>query len=196
MKIIRTIIFLCICTICFQHGYSQLKGRLTVGPRVGVNFANVNLEEAQSVRGSIIGLSSNVLLGKFSVLTLEALYSKEGYELPTSLIDYRYLQIPLLYNTFFGLPGDPFRPKIYAGFSPGLLLRAEVNGVDFKDQHESVVLNLVGGLGFQYLLTQRLWIHLDARAVLGLTPIELSSIRAVDFRNKNFQLSLGVLYGI
>ncbi len=187
-----TVIFLLGCCSTLQ---AQFKDRLSLGPRAGINISNINQSQAKAIIGLNAGITATYSINQSSGITLDVLYSEEGYELPTTVVDYTYLQFPLMYNTFFGLLGQPFRPKIYAGLAPALLLSAKANQMDFKDQNEMWAINFVGGLGFNYRLVSRLWLNADARLLLGLTDIEVNPSSADPFRNKTFHLSLGIAYG-
>ncbi len=175
---------------------AQVPGRIMLGMRSGLNISNVNIQATNTVQGLVAGITSTYGVGEFSGITLEALYSREGYENSTSVVDYDYLQLPLYYNTFIGNSLVNFRPKIYLGVSPGFLLSAKINDVDFKDQNMSVVFNFLGGLGFNYRLADRLWLETDIRAFLGLSEIEINGTRTDPLKNRTLQLSLALSYGL
>ncbi|NND05027.1 MAG: outer membrane beta-barrel protein [Saprospiraceae bacterium] len=173
---------------------AQQKGRLSLGPRLGVNLSNVNLEEADRVSGLAGGIQATYLLGPASALSIEAIYAEEGYEVSTSTISYRYMQFPIMYNSLFGLPIQAFRPKLAAGLAPSFLLDAKVNDVDFTDQNKSFVLNFIGGVGFDYRIISRVSLIGDARILIGLSDIEINPSASNALRNRTYQFSLGVLY--
>lgn len=196
MKILRLISLLFCASLIAASSYSQANGRLALGPKIGYNFSRVNLDNSSVVNGLATGVGADFWLNAYSAFTAEILYSREGYEVPTTIIDYTYLQIPLLYNTVWGRTQDLFQPKLYLGFSPGFLLKAKINDVDFKDQNKNSVLNLIGGLGSIINLTDRIWMHVDARAYLGLTNIELNTMNQTLTKNRTFQISMGLAYGL
>lgn len=173
---------------------AQSEGRLSLGPRIGINIANVNLEEADRITGLTAGITSSYLLGASSALSLEVLYAEEGYEVSTSTISYRYFQVPIMYNSLFGLPNHSFRPKLSAGIAPSFLLDASVNDVDFTEQNKSFALNFIGGLGFDYRIMARISLIGDARVLVGLTDIEINPSAGTGLRNRTFQFSLGAAY--
>jgi len=193
MNLIRTI-----CIFVLISGnvvlLAQSEGRLSLGPRIGMNIANVNLEEADRINGLTAGITSSYLLGASSAITLDVLYAEEGYEVSTSTISYRYFQIPIMYTSLFGLPNQSFRPKLSAGLAPSILLDAKVNNVDFTEQNQSIVLNFIGGVGFDYRILSRISLIGDARVLIGLTDIEINPSAGTALRNRTFQFSIGTTY--
>ena len=175
---------------------AQSKGRLSLGPKLGYNLSNVNLTEAKVLTGLAWGLSTDYWLNGASTISIDIMKSEEGYKLPLATAEYSYLQIPVMYQTFFGIASELFQPKLELGFSPAFLLKAKVNGVDFKDQQSKAALNLVGGIGTLVNLSRRIYLDIDMRAFLGLTGIELRGTNPEPIKNRTLQLSLGLKYGI
>ncbi|NND31953.1 MAG: outer membrane beta-barrel protein [Saprospiraceae bacterium] len=175
---------------------AQSKGRLCIGPKLGYNLARVNLSQSSVLHDMAVGLSVDYWLNGVSTISLDIIKSDEGYKVPLATIEYSYLQIPVTYQTFFGLASELFQPKFYLGFSPGLLSKAEVNGVDFKDQHTKAALNLIGGFGTLINLTPRLYLDIDMRGFLGLTGIELQNSNPEPLKNRTMQFSAAIRYGI
>ncbi|GAB5554307.1 MAG: hypothetical protein Sapg2KO_38980 [Saprospiraceae bacterium] len=172
--------------------HAQFKNRLSIGPRAGLNFATVDAESAKRVTGLAAGITSTYSINEGSGVSVDLLYSAEGYEQGGIEYDLNYFKIPLAYNVFFGSLGEKFRPKVYLGLVPGFLLNAEVNGTDVADQYTSTTFDALGGLGFNYRLASRIWLNTDLRFYLGLNDIsETTSIK-----NQNIQFTLGVAYGI
>ncbi|MBK8505378.1 MAG: outer membrane beta-barrel protein [Saprospiraceae bacterium] len=192
-KSIKAILIL---LVLLSHGYlyGQIKGRLAIGPKAGYNFSKVNLDNATTVEGLALGLTAEYWLNSYSALSLDVLHSQEGYEVSTATVDFSYLQLPILYNTVFGSVNDLFQPKLGLGFSPGLLLKAEINGVDFKAQHKSAVLNLVGGLGSIVNLNKRFWLNTEIRGIAGITGNELNGTSSDPVKNRTLQVILSMVY--
>ena len=135
MKTHRIIFILMIMVTGWISLQAQSEDRWSIGPRGGVNFANVtNVEESQSITGVVLGVTSTYSFNQNTGLTMEALYSVEGYKAPFSEYHLRYLQIPLYFDYFFGNLGERFRPKIYAGVSPGFYLGGTLNDLDTNDE--------------------------------------------------------------
>ncbi len=178
---------------------AQIGDQTSIGPRIGVNFSNVsNVEGSESLTGLVLGLTSTYSISEKTGLTVDLLYSAEGYTLDGNDLHLNYLQIPIYFDLFFGELGSKFRPKVYAGFAPGFLLNAKNNDVKVdKGNFNSVNFALSGGLGFNYRLASRVWLNTDLRAFLGLNDIRKESFQSGDKNaNNTVQLSLGVAYGL
>ena len=180
------------------NGFSQ-KDNFSVGPRVGVNFANVsNVPGSEANTGIVLGLTSTYSINEFSGISMDVLYSQEGYELMDNMeMELNYLQIPRHYNVFFGQLGEKFRPKVYAGIAPGFLLSAEANETDVAPSYKNTVFSFSGGLGFNYRIANRIWLNTDLRSQIGLTDIREEAFQTNDIiAPRNFQLSVGVAFGL
>ncbi len=128
---------------------AQVGDQTSIGPRVGVNFSNVsNVDGSESLTGLVLGLTSTYSISESSGFTVDLLYSAEGYTLNGNDHHLNYLQIPILFDLFFGELGNKFRPKVYAGVTPGFLLNAKVNDTEVNDFYNTFNLGLTGGLGF------------------------------------------------
>lgn len=178
---------------------AQVGDQTSIGPRIGVNFSNVsNIEGSESLTGLVLGLTSTYSISEATGLTIDLLYSQEGYTLNDVDLRLNYLQLPIYFDLFFGQLGDKFRPKVYAGIVPGFLLSAK-NGdakVD-NDFFNSVNFAVSGGLGFNLRMASRVWLNTDLRAYLGLNDIRDKSLQDGDKNaNSTIQLSLGVAYGL
>ncbi len=169
----------------------QVENRFSIGPRLGVNFANINVD-ADSRTGLTAGITSTYSINESSGVSVDVLYSQEGYERGNTDYKVDYIRVPVFYNLFFGNLGEAFRPKIYAGIAPGFLMSAEQNNADVQAQYKSTVIDLAGGLGFHYRLANRVWLNTDLRAFLGLNPMANNQ----DVKNRTIQLSLGIAYGL
>lgn len=172
--------------------HAQLKNRFSIGPRLGVNLANVDAESASGITGFTAGLTSTYSLNERSGVGVDLLYSAEGFEEADMTTDLSYVKIPISYTIFLGKLGEPFRPKLYLGVAPGFLLNAETNDRDVSNLYTDTTLDGVGGLGFNYRLISRVWLNADLRYFLGLD--DLHETRSL--RNQTWQISLGVAYGI
>ena len=178
---------------------AQVGDQTSIGPRIGVNFSNVsNVDGSKSLTGLVLGLTSTYSISEATGLTVDLLYSQEGYTLNDSDLRLNYLQLPIYFDLFFGQLGDKFRPKVYAGIVPGFLLSAKNgdNKVD-NDFFNSVNFAVSGGLGFNLRMSSRVWLNTDLRAYLGLNDIRDKSLQNGDKNaNSTVQLSLGVAYGL
>lgn len=192
-KLFLTTAMLLSCLIAISQSTFSL------GPRIGANFASVsNIELAETNTNLVLGLTTTYSINESSGINADLLYSKEGYETASdSEVDIDYLQIPIHYTVFFNQLGESFRPKIYAGFSTGILLGANQENIDIKDELNGLVFGLSGGLGFNYRLSQLTWLNFDLRSLLGLSDIRDSAIQTGDkIAARNLQFSIGVAFGI
>lgn len=166
------------------------------GPRVGLNFSSIsNVDNSESLSGLVIGLTTTYSINEATGLTVDILGSHEGYSVGETDYKISYLQIPILFDVFFGDLGSAFRPKVYAGITPGFVLGAKVN--DTKDDNlvdNKFNLAVTGGLGFNARVASRIWLNADLRANLGLTDIYDNG----GDKNKlsNVQPSIGLAYGL
>ena len=195
----KGIILVLISSVFIIGQLNAQEDRFSIGPRVGVNFANVsNVEDSKSLTGLAIGLTSTYSINESTGLTFDLLYSGEGYKHGDDEFKVNYLQIPIYFDVFFGEQGESFRPKVYAGFVPGFLLSAKANDDELdKDQFNSFNFAFSGGLGFNYRVGSRIWLNTDLRAYLGLTDIRDESLQVGDkIANNNIQFSLGLAYGL
>jgi outer membrane protein W len=175
---------------------AQIGDQTSIGPRVGVNFSNVgNVDDSESLTGLVIGLTSTYSISEATGLTVDLLYSQEGYKVNGSEHRLNYVQIPILFDLFFGELGEKFRPKVYAGLTPGFLLNAKVNDNEVEDFYNSFNVSIAGGLGFNYKVGNRIWLNTDLRAFLGLSDIR-EDHTGDKVANSNIQLSLGLAYGL
>jgi len=175
----------------------------SIGPRVGVNFSNVShVDNSESLTGLALGLTSTYSLDESSGLTIDVMFSHEGYQdhlNGVNDIKFTYMQIPIYYDLFFGEYGQTFRPKIYVGLEPGFLLHAKVNDETTEmAQFNTMNLAASGGLGFNVRAGSRIWINTDLRGFLGLTEIRDKDYDPVGEKRtlNNVQLSVGVAYGL
>lgn len=189
----RNILIICLLLIAGTSiVQAQLNNRFSIGPRVGVNFTNHTGAQSSTTQNLVIGVTSTYSINEKSGITIDGLYSRRGFDLGSTDKLASYLEIPVLYTSFFGSLGEPFRPKIYAGFAPSFLLSAKSNNNDISNQFNSTTLDVVGGIGFNYRLANRVWLNADLRAVLGLMEAEKNS----NYKNRTIQLSAGVAYGL
>ena len=179
--------------------YGQLtNSNFSLGPRLGVNFSNVsNPDEAEGLAGLVAGLTSTYSINENSGITADLLYSGEGYQNDGSELRLNYLRVPVLYNIFFGELGQSFRPKVYLGPQLGFLLSAESGNTDVKDNMSNFSFGIGAGLGFNYQLSDRMWLNTDLRSFFDLTDIRDNPPSSSDkYAIRNIQLSVGVAWGL
>ncbi len=172
--------------------HAQLENRFSIGPRVGINFTNHTGSQSSTTQNLVLGITSTYSINEKSGITIDGLYSKRGFDLGSTTKLASYLEVPILYTSFFGSLGESFRPKIYAGFAPSFLLSAKTNNNDISNQFNSTTLDVIGGIGFNYRLASRVWLNADLRAILGLMEVEKNT----NYKNRTIQLSAGIAYGL
>lgn len=139
-------------------------------------------------------------------MTVDLLYSREGVETtsePQVETGLDYLRLLLAYDIFFRDQEDNFRPKIYVGPNVGLLLSAEnqiedgETEVDVKENYNTIDVGVTLGLGFNLRVGGETWLNVDGRFQPGLTNIIDNKPNGADaVRNQNFQVSLGLAFGL
>lgn len=190
----KGIILVCLVSILSTFQLNA-QDRFSIGPRVGLNLSSVsNIDGAKSRTGLAVGLTSTYSISEATGLTTDLLVSHEGYELGDVDSKVTYLQIPILFNVFFGELGNKFRPKVYAGVVPGFLLGAKINDVDRKDDFNSFNLGVAGGAGFNTRVANRIWLNADLRAYLGLSDVDAAG--GDKHAISNIQPSIGLAYGL
>jgi len=199
MKTTRIIAMLLFTVFAFVFAKAQSQDRFSIGPRGGINLANVtNVDESQSITGVVLGLTSTYSFNEKYGLTVDALYSVEGYKAPFENYHLRYIQVPVYFDVFFGELGNRFRPKAYIGASPAFFLTGTLNELDVNETYfNKFIVHATGGLGFNYRIANRIWLNTDVRAFVGLGDIRSKDYATGDpIQPRNVQLSLGLAYGL
>jgi len=191
VRVVAVIAFFMVFVISTSS--AQMENRFSIGPRIGANFANVDPDATSSVTRFVAGITTTYSINEQSGVTVDLLYAGEGYDAGSTEYRFDYFKIPILYNVFLGKLGQPFRPKIYAGIAPGFLLLGEQNQSAFSSNLNAAVVDVVGGLGFNYRLANRVWLNADLRSFVGISDLTKSETK---ISNRTIQFSLGVAYGI
>ncbi|MEL4457324.1 porin family protein [Lutimonas vermicola] len=95
-------------------------------------------------------------------------YNSMGASFLGSDLKLDYLNIPLNANWHFG---GTRKWNLNFGFTPGFLMKAEIEGEDFKDFVESFQLALTYGIGYKIEITDRFSILVDYQGLYGMTNI-------------------------
>ena len=176
----------------------SIRNNFSIGPRVGVNFSNVNNPDvAKILVGLVAGVTSTYSIKERTGLTIDLLYSGEGYKIGDNELRANYLRIPVLFDLFFGQLGQPFRPKVFVGPQAGILLSAKSGSTDIKKDINNFALGVGAGLGFNYHLMDRMWLNTDLRSFFDLTDIRANRPSSSDKQMiRNIQLSVGIAWGL
>ena len=171
----------------------------SIGPRVGLNFSKVtNVDEVQRVTGLVLGLTSTYSFNERTGLTVDALFSEEGYKAPFEDYKIQYIAIPVYFDFFGGELGERFRPKFYAGVVPSFFIDGSANGLDVnKVFWNKFLMSVSGGLGFNYRVGSRIWLNTDLRGIYGLSDIRAEEYAVNDpIKYRTLQASIGLAYGL
>ncbi len=199
MKTKRIQFLLFVVTIGWTTLSAQEQDRISLGPRGGLNFSGItHVDESQTVTGVVLGLTTTYSLSQHSGLTLDVLYSVEGYKAPFEEYHLRYLQVPLYIDYFAGKLGDRFRPKVYIGMAPSFFLGGTLNNLDLNKRYwNKFLVSASGGVGFNYRIASRIWLNTDARAFIGLSDIRHKNYNVgASLQPRTVQVSLGLAYGL
>ncbi len=199
MKKLPVILSTLICLTLAGSLFAQKT--LSLGPRIGFNSSSLVGDDAEtdSQLGLVLGLTTTYSINEKTGLGVDVLYSREGAESKIGEVNTHldYVRIPITFQYFFRGWEDDFRPKLYAGIVPGILVGAEVNEEDIKDQTNSFDLAGTVGLGFNYRLgngTRGVWLNTDLRYLRGFTSVPEAD--EFDVFNQSLQLSVGVAFGL
>ena len=199
MKKLPVILFAIICLTLTGSLFAQKT--FSLGPRIGLNMSSLvgDDTDTDAQLGLVLGLSTTYSINEKTGLGVDLLYSREGAESKVGEINTHldYVRIPVTFQYFFGGWEDDFRPKLYAGIVPGILVKAEVEEQDIKDQMNSFDVAGTVGLGFNYRLgngTRGIWLNTDLRYLRGFTSV--FDTDGSDVFNQSLQLSVGVAFGL
>ncbi len=162
--------------------YGQAK--VEVGLKAGANFANTDVDDAESITAFHGGAYGLIKLANIGVQP-EILWSKQGNEFSvgnlTNEVDLTYVNIPVMLKFYL-----PLGLNLQAGPQFGILTNAEQNDVDISDTLKNSDLSAALGAGWD----APFGLQFNARYVLGLSDInDISGAESV--RNRTFQLSIG-----
>lgn len=174
---------------------------ISIGPRLGANFSTLvsDNSNADTRTGIVAGLTSTYSINEKSGMGFDLLYSREGAESNIGNVDVRidYLRLPITFQYFFRDWEDDFRPKLYFGLVPGLLIEAQVENVKVEGAYKNFDLAATVGAGFNYRISSgqsAVWLNTDLRYWRGLTNV-LEEANSELF-NQSWQLSLGLAFGL
>ncbi|PQA59311.1 porin family protein [Siphonobacter curvatus] len=195
-------IFAAFLAIAMVRG-AQAQDNLSWGLMGGVSIAKFGgggAGNANFKTGGTGGLFINYSINERFGVGGQALYTQLGSKfggLPTE-VRLNYLQIPILATFYLNDRGAAFRPKIFAGPYVGFLLGARnENGDNInanKDRYTAADAGLHLGAGFNYRLSDRVWLNFDARYGLGLVNVAKPVYGSGDINNRNIGINLGVSF--
>lgn len=192
---------------------ASLTAQVKFGVKCGLNFANVNIDEALgSSTGSRTGLNSGIFFefytSKVTSLQFGVDYTQKGCSFENSNMKIthliNYIEIPLLYNIKF--TRSKFCPYMSIGFAYGFTTKSvqrqeynsgEVYDVDTKDLYDGNDFEFIFGLGIQYSISKTFDAFVNCNRSLGTnnTIADLGSesrpISMGSASNNGYQLTAG-----
>ncbi|MFY7910309.1 MAG: porin family protein [Emticicia sp.] len=185
-------------------GFNATQAQTTsIGPLVGVNVSTFTGEpNTKPLAGLAVGGFINHSFDEHFGVNAKLIYSQLGssYTFNEDINRLHYIQLPVTGVYYFGNNGQTFRPKVYAGLYGASLLSSnhksgdavvEGNGTPYYKKSD---FGGVLGLGFNYLLSDRTWLNVDAGYNGGFVDVTTSD--ATDFKNKAFTLNVGISFPI
>ncbi|AFK03693.1 hypothetical protein Emtol_2557 [Emticicia oligotrophica DSM 17448] len=201
MKILRK---LSLAIAVAVSGLNTLQAQTTsIGPLLGVNVSTFTGEpNTKPLAGIAVGGFINHSIDEHFGVNAKLIYSQMGssYTYNDDINRLHYVQFPVTGVYYFGKNGQNFRPKVYAGLYAGSLLSAnhksgdvvvETNGNPY---YKKADFGGILGLGFNYLLSPRTWLNVDAGYNGGF--LDVTTSEATDFKNKGFALNVGISFPI
>ena len=189
---------------------SQLNAQIQIGPKAGLNIANVVGDDArffdrelESKTGFSGGIFFMYQFSNLFAIQPEAYYTMKGASLDISNVKVTftldYIEVPVLLKLVIPVEGSDIRPSIYAGpsiaFNTTSKIKAEADGqseeMDLKDDTKSTDFSLAfgGGIGFMLGANE---LGFDVRYILGLTTVDDS---ADPYDVKNNVINFNVYFG-
>ncbi|MCK4571978.1 PorT family protein [candidate division WOR-3 bacterium] len=190
MKKLAIVLVLLLSTSVFAQG-------LAFGVKGGINYATLSgddVVDAEWKLGFAAGAVAAFDVMDMLVIQGEVLYSMKGagYEGDIST-DLTYIEIPVLLKYSIPMAGM-IAPNLFIGPSLGILLSAESNDVDVKENTKSMDYGLVFGAGVDFDLGTGK-VTVDARYNYGLTSID-DTAAELDVKNGGISVMVGYLFGI
>jgi hypothetical protein len=164
--------------------------RFTMGSKFGFGSSYIKSSSSGVFHPSwVVGLATEYKMGEHLGLGVDILYSSEGARYRTrdvtvnTEIDYLRVPIRIMYN--MGESTSSFRPRVYAGPTPGILF---AEGTGYKDFD----IGLNAGAGFAYQLYSDFWLTADLDYYHGLTDIYAGTTDKE--MNRNIRVNIGLMF--
>lgn len=192
MKKLAIVLVLLFSTSVFAQG-------LAFGVKGGINYATLSgedIDDASYKLGFAVGAVAAFDVMDMVAIQGEVLYSMKGaedYPATGQSTDLTYIEIPVLLKYSIPMAGM-IAPNFFVGPSLGILLTAEDNEVDVKENTKSMDYGIVFGAGVDFDLGTGK-VTVDARYNYGLTSIDDSGAE-LDVKNGGISVMVGYLFGI
>lgn len=205
-----------LCAVCMS--YASMAQSVSVGPRVGVNFATQKLsgddaaddfnDAVKSATGLQAGLVLNLALNDMFSIQPELLYAQKGFKLEEgdTKLNFKanYLEVPVLAKIAFG--SETVQGFVTAGPTVGYWMNGKSKGTflgedlgtedyDFDDTDNRLDLGASFGVGLGYGVGPGM-LNLDVRYGFGLSSVyDGGDDDDSKMKNSVFGVSLAYLFG-
>ncbi|MCA6078854.1 porin family protein [Fulvivirga sedimenti] len=157
-------------------------GQAGFGVKGGVNFANINIDEASSRTGYHFGVFGDIPLGDHFAIQPEVLFSTQGAKIADTEVDFGYVNIPILLRLKLVKILN-----IHVGPQVGFVTKAESGGEDIKENVKNADFSIAAGAG----ISLPLGLEAGARYNIGVSDINNSGIEFADSQHRVFQIYVG-----
>jgi outer membrane protein W len=176
---------------------------LSAGPIIGATISTLtNSPNIKSLVGVSVGGFATYSVNESFGIGAKLLFSQMGtaYTVTSDINRLNYVQLPLSAIYFFNEPGDQFRPKVFAGFYVGSLLKAnnkngdEIVQSDGQSYYNKVDAGGLLGAGFNYRIKSRTWLNVDGTYSKGFSDATRNT--GNEYYNSSFSINVGVSFPI
>ena len=174
---------------------------LSAGVTAGLNISNLYGDDVEAFAegadtkmkiGAAFGGFANYVINDYLAVQPELLYTMKGMKVDaaeTISVSLNYLEIPILAKVSMPMEGK-IKPSFIIGPAIGILLTAEVEDVDIKDDMKSIDFGLALGAGVNVAEVGPGNMSADVLYTLGLTSVP----DVEDVSIKNWAISIMVGY--
>jgi len=158
------------CMAQDEHDYV-----ITKGFKFGLNISSISNAGLDMKGGLALGVFVNYPMSPSVAVQPELLYSEKGSEgglfsFTEQDLTLTYLEIPILLKaTLFNMGG--LQPHLTVGPEVGILLSADYNGEDVKDDINSLDFGITFGAGFVYQFQNNHGLTCDMNFTKGMSTV-------------------------
>jgi len=192
MKKMAIVLALLLAISAFAQGIS-------FGVKGGVNYTSLSGDDVPDGLSWKLGFGGGVVAAlnvmDMFVIQPEVLYTMKGGEDPDLeySFDLTYVEVPVLLKYSVPMEGM-ISPNFFVGPSLGILMSAELDEVDVKDDLKTMDFGVVVGAGVDFDMGTGK-VTLDGRYTLGLMSIDDSEAEQ-DWKNGAISVMIGYMFGM
>lgn len=187
-----------------HKGFSQLAHTFTAGPKLGFNISKVpSIANAKYITGFTGGGFIQYCITDHLGFNADLLYAERGSKYVKDDIDLdlrlNYLEVPILFNYYYGDKRTHLHPKANIGPVVGLMIEALQTGVGYVTQDfRTLNYGMRLGTGFNYHASEHSWVNFDLSYTLGLAKVaddnapSLIHTGGLKNRSIDFVISFGI----